>query len=198
MSSGAPTYNQWFPPLFVDLTNEFVTRGGLSEPFPNDSVQNALWHANGIAQAAAEYLLQGGDDSSSLQHVNGIDDSSSSPTSSATQPHAAAITVNSPTNAATTALLERTRYELLNGRDFWICTRCVIGIPSIKNPCAKCRRMISFVPLDIKEFEEFVRNQKERNRKKKSYEWQPEWQQKETELQEEWYEEGDGVRQQDL
>mmetsp|Transcript_12702 Transcript_12702/g.22260 ORF Transcript_12702/g.22260 Transcript_12702/m.22260 type:complete len:1148 (-) Transcript_12702:749-4192(-) len=102
------------------------------------------------------------------------------------------------TGTLESALLERTRYELLNGRDFWICTRCVIGIPSIKNPCAKCRRMISFVPLDIKEFEEFVRNQRERNKKKKSYEWQPEWQQKETELQEEWYEEGDGVRQQDL
>lgn len=58
------------------------------------------------------------------------------------------------------ALLERTRYELLNGRDFWICTHCVIAIPSITMPCGKCKRMISFVPLEIGEFEEFVRKQR--------------------------------------
>ncbi len=61
------------------------------------------------------------------------------------------------------SLLERTRYELLNGRDFWICTHCVIAIPSITIPCGNCKRMISFVPLEMEEFEEFVTKQRETN-----------------------------------
>ena len=60
-----------------------------------------------------------------------------------------------------TALLERTRFELLNGRDFWICTVCEIAMPSLTAPCGGCRKMISFVPLEIGEFEEFVRKQRE-------------------------------------
>ena len=59
-----------------------------------------------------------------------------------------------------TVLLERTRFELLNGRDFWICTVCEIAMPSLTAPCGRCRKMISFVPLDIGEFEEFVRKQR--------------------------------------
>jgi hypothetical protein len=60
-----------------------------------------------------------------------------------------------------TVLLERTRFELLNGRDFWICTACEIAMPSLTAPCGGCRKMISFVPLEIGEFEEFVRKQRE-------------------------------------
>ncbi|KAL3803109.1 hypothetical protein ACHAW5_001974 [Stephanodiscus triporus] len=56
-----------------------------------------------------------------------------------------------------TVLLERTRFELLNGRDFWICTVCEIAMPSLTAPCGGCRKMISFVPLELGEFEEFVR-----------------------------------------
>ena len=56
-------------------------------------------------------------------------------------------------------LLERTRSELLKGRDFWICIDCEIEIPSLTVPCGKCNKMISFVPLEIGEFEEFIRKQ---------------------------------------
>ena len=70
------------------------------------------------------------------------------------------------------SLLERTRYELLNGRDFWICTHCVIAIPSLTMPCGKCKRMISFVPLDMQEFEEFVRKQREKAKHNNNVHWQ--------------------------
>ena len=53
------------------------------------------------------------------------------------------------------------RFELLNGRDFWICTVCEIEVPSLFAPCGDCRKMISFVLLEIGEFEEFVRKQRE-------------------------------------
>lgn len=87
------------------------------------------------------------------------------------------------------ALLERTRYELLNGRDFWICTRCAIAMPSLTSPCGRCRRMISFVPLEVGEFEEFVRKQSQMN-KEKADEWHLQWQRQVDELEEDdWSEE---------
>ena len=61
-----------------------------------------------------------------------------------------------------TVLLERTRFELLNGRDFWMCTVCAIEMPSLTAPCGGCRKMIPFVPLEVGEFEEFVRKQREK------------------------------------
>ncbi|KAL3815964.1 hypothetical protein ACHAXA_003585 [Cyclostephanos tholiformis] len=60
-----------------------------------------------------------------------------------------------------TVLLERTRSELLSGRDFWICTRCEIAMPSLTTPCGGCQKLISFVPLKLDEFEEFVRKQRQ-------------------------------------
>ena len=76
---------------------------------------------------------------------------------------------NQPSNNATTysetALLERTRYELLNGRDFWMCTNCAVGVPSLTMPCGKCHKKITFVPLEIEEFEEFVQKQREMKRR---------------------------------
>ena len=79
-------------------------------------------------------------------------------------------TANQPSNNATTyseteALLERTRYELLNGRDFWMCTNCAVGVPSLTMPCGKCHKKITFVPLEIEEFEEFVQKQREMKRR---------------------------------
>lgn len=59
-----------------------------------------------------------------------------------------------------TVLLERTRFELLNGREFWICTVCEIAMQSLTAPCGGCRKMISFVPLEIREFEEFLAKNK--------------------------------------
>ncbi|KAL9189806.1 hypothetical protein ACHAXT_009481 [Thalassiosira profunda] len=79
-------------------------------------------------------------------------------------------------NASELALLERTRYELLNGRDFWICTRCEIEIPSVASPCGGCNRTISFVPLEIEEFEVFVRKQRKLNAEK-AQKWQHQQQQ---------------------
>ena len=61
-----------------------------------------------------------------------------------------------------TVLLERTRFELLNGREFWICTVCEIAMPSLRAPCGGCGKMISFVLLEIGEFEEFGRKQREK------------------------------------
>ena len=92
------------------------------------------------------------------------------------------------------ALLERTRYELLNGHDFWICTTCGIGVPSLTSPCGGCGQMISFVPLEIGEFEQFVRTQKQLERAKQTtadgamQTWRAtqEWQEKINELQDEW------------
>jgi hypothetical protein len=78
----------------------------------------------------------------------------------------------STTTYSEVSLLERTRYELLNGRDFWICTHCVIAIPSLTMPCGKCKRMISFVPLDMQEFEEFVRKQREKAKHNNNVHWQ--------------------------
>ena len=69
-------------------------------------------------------------------------------------------------------LLERTRTELLNGRDYWICTDCAVEVSSITYPCGKCNKMISFVPLEMEEFEEFVHKQREMNIKKKQEEEQ--------------------------
>ena len=66
---------------------------------------------------------------------------------------------------AVTALFERTRHELLNGRDFWMCTTCGIGVPSLTMPCGKCNKYISFVPLEVREFEEFVKKQMEMKRR---------------------------------
>ena len=74
---------------------------------------------------------------------------------------AAAIIDLQRASAKEIVLLERTRFELLNGRDFWICTVCEIAMPSLTAPCGGCQKMISFVPLEIGEFEEFVRKQRE-------------------------------------
>lgn len=62
--------------------------------------------------------------------------------------------------ALETALLAKTRHELLNGRDFWICTHCFIGIPSLTAPCGGCSRLVEFVPLSVQEFKIFLSNQK--------------------------------------
>ena len=51
------------------------------------------------------------------------------------------------------SLLERTRFELLSGNDYWMCTTCAIGVPSLSLPCGSCRQYISFVPLTIPEFD---------------------------------------------
>jgi len=88
-------------------------------------------------------------------------------------------------NASEDALLERTRYELLNGNDFWICTSCVIGVPSLRMPCGRCHSSIPFVPLTMPEFEDFVRNQR-RIKRKREEEIQSEWDQKLEEISEEW------------
>ena len=66
-------------------------------------------------------------------------------------------------NVPEITLLERTRNNLLNGRDCWICIDCAIEVPSIAYPCGQCRKMISFVPLMMYEFEEFVKKQREIN-----------------------------------
>jgi len=64
-----------------------------------------------------------------------------------------------------TDLLDRTRTELLNGRDFWMCTKCGVEVESLKEPCGTCHKNISFVPLDVEEFEQFVLKQREMRRK---------------------------------
>ena len=90
-------------------------------------------------------------------------------------------------NASEDALLERTRYDLLNGNDFWICTDCVIGVPSLLMPCGRCHSNISFVPLTMPEFEDFVRKQRQIKRKReREIEW--EWDQKLEKVAEEWEE----------
>ena len=61
------------------------------------------------------------------------------------------------------ALLEKTRCELLNGNDFWWCPRCAVGVPSLALACGECNDTISFVPLELEEFESFVRKQREKN-----------------------------------
>jgi len=76
-----------------------------------------------------------------------------------------------------TAMYERTRLELLNGRDFWICTHCAIAMSSITSPCSRCKRKISFIPLEEEEFETFVRQQRETNRQK-AEQWRLQWEQK--------------------
>ena len=88
-------------------------------------------------------------------------------------------------NASEDALNERTRYELLNGNDFWICTNCVIGVPSLFMPCGRCHSSIPFVPLTMPEFEDFVRNQR-RIKRNREEEIQREWDQKLEEISEEW------------
>jgi hypothetical protein len=88
-------------------------------------------------------------------------------------------------NDSEDALLERTRYELLNGNDFWICTNCVVGVPSVLMPCGRCHTTIPFVPLTMPEFEDFVRKQRQIKRKRQE-EIQCEWKQKLEEVSEEW------------
>ena len=88
-------------------------------------------------------------------------------------------------NDSEDALLERTRYELLNGNDFWICTSCVVGVPSVLMPCGRCHTTIPFVPLTMPEFEDFVRKQRQIKRKRRE-EIQWEWKQKLEEVSEEW------------
>lgn len=88
-------------------------------------------------------------------------------------------------NDSEEALLERTRYELLNGNDFWICTSCVVGVPSVLMPCGRCHTNIDFVPLTMPEFEDFVRKQRQIKRKRQE-EIQWEWKQKLEEVSEEW------------
>lgn len=67
----------------------------------------------------------------------------------------------------THAMLEMTRYNLLSGQDCWICTSCSVIVPSLTMPCGVCNMYISFVPLEMKEFEGFVRGQ----RKKENHCW---------------------------
>ncbi|KAL7453974.1 hypothetical protein ACHAWC_005605, partial [Mediolabrus comicus] len=88
-------------------------------------------------------------------------------------------------NPSEDALLERTRYELLSGNDFWICTSCVIGVPSLLMPCGRCHSNINFVPLTMPEFEDFVRKQRQITRKREE-EIQREWSHKLEEVTEEW------------
>eukprot|EP00804_Cyclotella_cryptica_P000757 CCRYP_001031-RB/>CCRYP_001031-RB protein AED:0.03 eAED:0.03 QI:172/1/1/1/1/1/4/560/1058 len=70
------------------------------------------------------------------------------------------------TNAASKkVMLALTRYQLLSGQDCWICTTCSVGVPSLTMPCGVCKRHPTFVPLEMREFEEFVRCQRrKRNR----------------------------------
>ena len=88
-------------------------------------------------------------------------------------------------NPSEDALLERTRYELLNGNDFWICTSCVVGVPSLLMPCGRCQCHISFVPLTMPEFENFVRNQRLINREREK-DIQEEWDQTLEEISDQW------------
>ena len=67
----------------------------------------------------------------------------------------------------TYAMMEMTRYKLLSGEDCWICTSCSVIVPSLTMPCGICNMHPSFVPLEMKEFENFVRVQ----RKKQNYLW---------------------------
>ena len=67
----------------------------------------------------------------------------------------------------THAMLEMTRYNLLRGQDCWICTSCSVIVPSLTMSCGVCNMHPSFVPLEIKEFEHFVRDQ----RKKQNHLW---------------------------
>ena len=90
-------------------------------------------------------------------------------------------------NPSEDALLERTRYELLSGNDFWICTSCVIGVPSLLMPCGRCQKNINFVPLTMPEFEDFVRKQRQITRKREE-KIQREWSHKLEEVTEEWEE----------
>ena len=57
-------------------------------------------------------------------------------------------------------LLERTRHELLTGRDYWICTTCIKSVPSLTLTCEHCNQLISFVPLTMNEFMRFVHRQR--------------------------------------
>ena len=57
-------------------------------------------------------------------------------------------------------LLERTRHELLTGRDYWICTTCIKSVPSLTLTCDHCNQLISFVPLTMNEFMRFVHRQR--------------------------------------
>ena len=67
----------------------------------------------------------------------------------------------------THAMLEMTRHYLLSGQDCWICTTCSVIVPSLTTRCGVCNMFISFVPLEMKEFERFVRGQ----RKKQNHCW---------------------------
>ena len=59
-----------------------------------------------------------------------------------------------------------TRHELLRGRNFWMCEHCNIGIPSLTMPCGMCRRTISVVPLEKREFETFIQKHEQSKRKR--------------------------------
>ena len=71
--------------------------------------------------------------------------------------------------------------------DFWICTRCVIGVPSLLMPCGRCHSNISFIPLTMPEFEDFVRKQRQMKREREE-EIKLEWDQKLEEVSERWEE----------
>ena len=98
----------------------------------------------------------------------GVDEKRLSPCSSdnvfqSLEHHAPISTNTNP--ASKKVMLTLTRYQLLSGQDCWICTACSIVVPSLTMSCGLCQRHPTFVPLEMGEFEEFVRCQRrKRNR----------------------------------
>ena len=62
--------------------------------------------------------------------------------------------------ASKNVMLALTRYQLLSGQDCWICTSCSVVVSSLTMSCGVCKMHPSFVPLEFREFEEFVRGQR--------------------------------------
>lgn len=60
-----------------------------------------------------------------------------------------------------------TRNALRRGRDFWMCSHCNIGIPSLSMPCGMCRRRFSRAVLEGKEFDDFIQMRREQERKRR-------------------------------
>jgi len=57
-----------------------------------------------------------------------------------------------------------TRNALRRGRDFWMCSHCNIGIPSLSMPCGMCRRRFPRAVLEGKEFVDFIQMRRDRER----------------------------------
>ncbi len=60
-----------------------------------------------------------------------------------------------------------TRNAVRHGRDFWMCSHCNIGIPSLSMPCGMCRRRISSAVFEGNEFNDFIRKRREQERKRR-------------------------------